>query len=97
MVSFRTKLTLDFLELFCIPIINIKRVVLNMIEKNVFLYRDIFTIVNKDYKSFLRKLYFFARYFDAEDRLKPALINSLKSFFNSRVLNSKLALFYFLQ
>ena len=54
MVSFRTKLTLDFLELFCIPIINIKkRVVLNMIEKNVFLYRDIFfTIVNKDYKSF---------------------------------------------
>ncbi len=56
MVSFIIKLTLDFLELFCIPIINIKnRVMLNIIEKKVLLYRDIlffFTTSYKDYKSF---------------------------------------------
>ena len=32
--------------------------------------------------------YFFAKYFDAADKLKPALVNSLRSFFKSDLLIS---------
>ena len=33
--------------------------------------------------------FFFAKYFDAEDKLKPAFTRSLSSFFNSNLLNSR--------
>lgn len=86
-VSVLNKLTFLLLELFCMPIINNKnKQELKVIEKiNLLNASDIFYIAqyisNINYKLYFWNTIFFARYLDAEGKFKPALINSLSSFF----------------
>ena len=80
MVSLNNRFIFDLFVLFWMPIIKNKKsnklnaVLKIILLKYIFIFDSYFILIN--YKWYFWDIIFFAKYFDAPDKLKPALVSS---------------------